>query len=627
MLKLKTATPRWVIVILDLSICLFSLGLAYFIRFDMNTNLKAMRSEWIYNWKEFTAYIVIKLLIFYAFQIHKGLVRYTSTQDAKRILFASMTCTGIFIAISFVRSVFYNTTYLFPSSILLMEFIFSLLFLTGSRFAIKLWYLETIKNPNPPKQILIFGAGSMGIIAKRTIENDQQNSQKILAFLDDNSRLFGNRVEGVKVFSTSELEKLVQENTIDAVIVAIRKPNMESLNHIVDFCLSKGIKVQRVQDPETWVNGELTLKKIRKINIDELLGRKEIHLDQEALGNTLLQQTVLITGAAGSIGSGITREILHYFTGKLILLDQAESPLYDLQQELNASHQQAEIVFRIGDIRNTHLLDEVFKTHAPSVVFHAAAYKHVPLMENNPLEAISTNIHGTKNLVDISLAHHVKKFVFISTDKAVNPTNIMGASKRIAEMVVQTQHTKGSTQFITTRFGNVLGSNGSVIPLFQKQIDSGGPVLVTDPEVTRYFMTIPEACQLVLEAFVMGSGGEIFVFDMGKSVKIIDLAKKMIRLHGLEPEKDIAIQFTGLRPGEKLYEELLANEEATLPTHHPKILIAKIRSLEEGFTDKLKQLIEAKGSVNEKVKIMKQIVPEFISQNSSFEVLDNLNSQ
>jgi FlaA1/EpsC-like NDP-sugar epimerase len=627
MLKLKTATPRWVIVILDLSICLFSLGLAYFIRFDMNTNLKAMRSEWIYNWKEFTAYIVIKLMVFYAFQIHKGLVRYTSTQDAKRILFASMTCTGIFIAISFVRSVFYNTTYLFPSSILLMEFIFSLLFLTGSRFAIKLWYLETIKNPNPPKQILIFGAGSMGIIAKRTIENDQQNSQKILAFLDDNSRLFGNRVEGVKVFSTSELEKLVQENTIDAVIVAIRKPNMESLNHIVDFCLSKGIKVQRVQDPETWVNGELTLKKIRKINIDELLGRKEIHLDQEALGNTLLQQTVLITGAAGSIGSGITREILHYFTGKLILLDQAESPLYDLQQELNVSHQQAQIVFLIGDIRNTHLLDEVFKTHAPSVVFHAAAYKHVPLMENNPLEAISTNIHGTKNLVNISLAHHVKKFVFISTDKAVNPTNIMGASKRIAEMVVQTQHTKGSTQFITTRFGNVLGSNGSVIPLFQKQIDSGGPVLVTDPEVTRYFMTIPEACQLVLEAFVMGSGGEIFVFDMGKSVKIIDLAKKMIRLHGLEPEKDIAIQFTGLRPGEKLYEELLANEEATLPTHHPKILIAKIRSLEEGFTDKLNQLIEAKGSVNEKVKIMKEIVPEYISQNSSFEVLDNLNSQ
>jgi FlaA1/EpsC-like NDP-sugar epimerase len=301
--------------------------------------------------------------------------------------------------------------------------------------------------------------------------------------------------------------------------------------------------------------------------------------------------------------------------------------LYDLQQELNVSHQQAQIVFLIGDIRNTHLLDEVFKTHAPSVVFHAAAYKHVPLMENNPLEAISTNIHGTKNLVNISLAHHVKKFVFISTDKAVNPTNIMGASKRIAEMVVQTQHTKGSTQFITTRFGNVLGSNGSVIPLFQKQIDSGGPVLVTDPEVTRYFMTIPEACQLVLEAFVMGSGGEIFVFDMGKSVKIIDLAKKMIRLHGLEPEKDIAIQFTGLRPGEKLYEELLANEEATLPTHHPKILIAKIRSLEEGFTDKLNQLIEAKGSVNEKVKIMKEIVPEYISQNSSFEVLDNLNSQ
>jgi len=622
MFKFKTATPRWIIVALDLTISLFSLGLAYFIRFDMNTNLKAMKNEWLSNWKEFFIYVAIKLIVFYSFQIHRGLIRYTSTQDAKRILFASLTCTGIFIMISIVRSLVLETTYLFPSSILLMELIISLLLLVGSRFTIKLWYLETIKNPEPPKQVLIFGAGSMGMIAKRTIENDQHNPQKIIGFLDENPRLFGNRVEGLKVFSISELEKLVLGNNVDAVIVAIRNPNIESLNQIVDFCLNYGLRVLRVQDPETWVNGELTLKKISKINIDELLGRKEIHLNQEALGKTLFQQTVLITGAAGSIGSGITREILGHFKGKLVLLDQAESAMYDLQQELNVSQYDAEMVFLIGDIRNSHMLAEVFKSHSPSVIFHAAAYKHVPLMENNPLEAIATNIHGTKNLVDFSLAHNVKKFVFISTDKAVNPTNIMGASKRIAEMYVQAHHAKGVTQFITTRFGNVLGSNGSVIPLFQKQIDNGGPVLVTDPEVTRYFMTIPEACQLVLEAFVMGSGGEIFVFDMGKSVKIIDLAKKMIRLHGLEPEKDIAIQFTGLRPGEKLYEELLANEEATLPTHHPKILIAKIRWLEDSFINQLNSLLAVEGTITEKVKIMKQIVPEFISQNSSFEDLD-----
>lgn len=619
MLKLKSATPRWIILIIDLLMSILALGLAYFIRFDMNTNLKAMQNEWLHNWREFLIYVVIKLSVFYLFKIHLGLVRFTSTEDLKRLLSASLTCTLIFIGISAIRSWIFNATYLFPSSILLMEFIISLLFLTGSRFTLKLWYLESIKTDQPAQKILIFGAGSMGLIAKRTIENDQLNPQRILGFIDDNPKLTGNRIDGITVFASSDIERLHLLHQLEAVVVAIRNPAKDRLNFVVDYCLANSIRIQRVQDPETWVNGELTLKKIRKINIDELLGREEIQLNQAELNRYLSGKTVLITGAAGSIGSGITKELAQHFGGTLILVDQAESPMYDLQQELWDKHR---LQFIIGDIRNKSFLESLFEKHAPNAVFHAAAYKHVPLMEENPQQAITTNIQGTQNLVDLSLQFKVEKFVFISTDKAVNPTNIMGASKRIAEMYVQSKKNEGPTAFITTRFGNVLGSNGSVIPLFQKQIDAGGPVLVTDPEITRYFMTIPEACQLVLEAFVMGTGGEIYVFDMGKSVKILDLAEKMIRLHGLEPQKDIAIQFSGLRPGEKLYEELLANEETTLPTHHPKILIAKTREIDTQFKEAFTALLSNENDLLEKVSIMKKIVPEFISNNSRFQTLD-----
>lgn len=621
MLKLKTATPRWIIATVDLLMSVLALGLAYFIRFDMNTNLKAMQNEWMYNWKEFVAFVIIKASIFYLFKIHLGLVRFTSTEDLKRLLSASLTCTLIFVTISAVRSLIFDTTYLFPSSILLMEFIISLLFLTGSRFTLKLWYLESIKNNEPAEKILIYGAGSMGLIAKRTIENDQLNPQRILGFLDDNAKLSGNRIDGVTVYASSEIQRLHLQHKVEAIIVAIRNPTVNGLNNIVDFCLANAIKIQRIQDPETWVNGELTIKKLRKINIDELLGREEIHLNQAELNRALQGKTVLITGAAGSIGSGITKELLKHFHGKIILLDQAESPMYDLQQELGEDKR---LHFIIGDVRNQKFLEALFKEHAPNEVFHAAAYKHVPLMEQNPLQAISTNVQGTKNLVDIALYFKVEKFVFISTDKSVNPTNIMGASKRIAEMYVQSKRKVGPTSFITTRFGNVLGSNGSVIPLFQKQIDAGGPVVVTDPEIRRYFMTIPEACQLVLEAFVMGLGGEIYVFDMGKSIKIYDLAEKMIRLHGLEPNKDISIKISGLRPGEKLYEELLANEETTLPTHHPKILIAKTRENDDSFIEQFHSLLDERKNLIEMVALMKKIVPEFKSNNSQFETLDIL---
>ncbi len=622
MLKLKTATPRWIIILIDLIVSIFSLGLAYFIRFDLNTNLYAMKNEWIEHWPEFITYLCIKGLIFYLFGIHKGLVRYTSIQDSQRILKANLSATLIFIIISAIRANAWNTTYLFPSSIILMEFIISLMFLIGSRFVIKLWYIETVKSIETSERVLIYGAGAMGLIAKRTIENDNRIQQKIIGFIDNNQALVGNRIDGIKVYDATQLEQLLDTLTIEKVIVAIRKPNPELLRTLVDICLLHQVKIQRVQDPNTWVNGELTPKKIGKIDISELLGRAHIELNQGRLSNDLDGKTVIITGAAGSIGSGIARELTKYNVKHLILLDQAESPLYDLQQELKIDNLDFHIQFRIGDIRNKETINKLFNEFNPQIIFHAAAYKHVPLMEENPYEAISTNIIGTKNLTECAIQYKLEKFIFISTDKAVNPTNIMGASKRIAEMIVQEKNNNGITKFITTRFGNVLGSNGSVIPLFQRQIAQGGPLTLTDERITRFFMTIPEACQLVLEAFSMGNGGEIYVFDMGESVRIIDLARKMILLHGLEPDKDIEIKITGLRPGEKLYEELLADSETTLPTHHPKILIAKTRQITDEFEPLMEELIEKQSNIMLSVSVMKQIVPEFISKNSLFQQLD-----
>lgn len=622
MLKLKTATPRWIIILIDLIVSIFSLGLAYFIRFDLNTNLYAMKNEWIEHWPEFITYLCIKGLIFYLFGIHKGLVRYTSIQDSQRILKANLSATLIFIIISAIRANAWNTTYLFPSSIILMEFIISLMFLIGSRFVIKLWYIETVKSIETSERVLIYGAGAMGLIAKRTIENDNRIQQKIIGFIDNNQALVGNRIDGIKVYDATQLEQLLDTLTIEKVIVAIRKPNPELLRTLVDICLLHQVKIQRVQDPNTWVNGELTPKKIGKIDISELLGRAHIELNQGRLSNDLDGKTVIITGAAGSIGSGIARELTKYNVKHLILLDQAESPLYDLQQELKIDNLDFHIQFRIGDIRNKETINKLFNEFNPQIIFHAAAYKHVPLMEENPYEAISTNIIGTKNLTECAIQYKLEKFIFISTDKAVNPTNIMGASKRIAEMIVQEKNNNGITKFITTRFGNVLGSNGSVIPLFQRQIAQGGPLTLTDERITRFFMTIPEACQLVLEAFSMGNGGEIYVFDMGESVRIIDLARKMILLHGLEPDKDIEIKITGLRPGEKLYEELLADTETTLPTHHPKILIAKTRQITDEFEPLMEELIEKQSNIMLSVSVMKQIVPEFISKNSLFQQLD-----
>ena len=621
---LKTNTPRWVIILLDLLMSLAALFFAYLIRFDLKTDLEVIQTEWDILSKSLWLFVLVKFVVFYSFKIHKGVVRHTSTEDLKRIMFATFLSSLAFAILGYIRYVFFDEYFLFPNSVLLVEFLASSVLIVGSRFLVKLIYHETTKSKEIKDRVLIYGAGISGLITKRTIEKDGRSDQAIIGFIDDDKKLSGNRLEGKTIYHSSKLEKLIREEGVTKLIIAIQHPDKNNQNIIADFCIENNITVQKVPSTKSWINGEFSLKQISKIDINQLLGRKPIFLDEKRIGSELKGKIILVTGAAGSIGSGMVRQISKYYPAKLILLDQAESPSYDLQNELLSENNNLDFEVVIGDIRNYERMKNVFQTYAPNYVFHAAAYKHVPLMENNPSEALLTNIQGTKNLVDLSLSMDVLKFVMISTDKAVNPTNVMGASKRIAEIYAQNANSIGSTKFVTTRFGNVLGSNGSVIPLFQRQIDQGGPITVTDERVTRFFMTIPEACQLVLEAGTMGEGGEIFVFDMGESVKIIDLAKKMIRLSGLELGKDIQIKITGLRPGEKLYEELLAKEENTLATHHPQILKAKIREENDSRINDISDLVAMFGDQNN-IKIvtkMKSIVPEFISNNSTFEKLD-----
>jgi FlaA1/EpsC-like NDP-sugar epimerase len=624
MFRLQASTPRWVIVLMDLLISFVALVFAYLIRFDLKADPELIHQEWQVLSKSIGIYFLVKLLVFLSFKIHKGIVRHTSTEDLKRILLATLTCSFIFLGLGILRYYFVDKYFLFPTSVLIIEFLIGLLLMIGSRFFIKLLYLESIKSTQEFERVIIYGAGISGLITKRTIEKDGRLNYKIVAFIDDNKKKDGTRMEGVTVSHTSKLESLIQDEGVNNVIIAIQQPNEEYRQRVVEICLANSVKVSKVPTPKSWINGEFSTKQISRVNIEDLLGRSPIVLDENRISNQLTGQTILVSGAAGSIGSGLVKQIARYNPGKLILLDQAESPLYDLQIELGASNTDLNFEVVIGDIRSVERMERLFDFFRPNFVFHAAAYKHVPMMENNPSEAVLTNVLGTKNLVDLSKRFEVKKFVMISTDKAVNPTNVMGASKRIAEIYAQMANTDGSTRFVTTRFGNVLGSNGSVIPLFQRQIEQGGPITVTDERVTRFFMTIPEACQLVLEAGSMGEGGEIFVFDMGESVKIIDLAKKMIQLSGLQLGKDIEIRVTGLRPGEKLYEELLAKEENTIATHHPKILKAKVRDEDSAQIEAINTLIglfETQKN-DEIVAKMKQIVPEFISNNSDYEKLD-----
>jgi FlaA1/EpsC-like NDP-sugar epimerase len=550
------------------------------------------------------------------------MLRYTATNDIKRVFLAVSLSTLIFTVLIPVRF-WYDGYYFLPISIVIVEYLASIAVLLFFRFAVKLLYIrKNRKQFQSDKNVLIYGAGISGLITKRTIEQDPIMQYNILGFVDDNQKLKNTRIEDVPIYHSSELVQVFRKEEIDKLIIAIQHPQIENKTKVIDTCLAHDVEVLSVPSVKSWIDGSFTTNQIKKVSIDDLLGREPIQLNNTAISNELQGKTILITGAAGSIGSGLVREIMLFEPKLLVLLDQAESALYDLQQEIKKSGVDFEIV--IGDVSSENRMRNVFNTFKPNYVFHAAAYKHVPLMESNPTEAVETNIKGSIILTDLALEFGVYKFVFISTDKAVNPTNVMGATKRISEQYVEFANHQNKTKFITTRFGNVLGSNGSVIPLFERQIAQGGPITVTDERVTRFFMTIPEACQLVLEAAAMGDGGEVFVFDMGQPVKIIDLAKRMIQLSGLVLGRDINIEVSGLRPGEKLYEELLASEENTLPTHHQKILIAKLRQVEASDVQKIKALISIfdKQDNMETVRRMKELVPEFISNNSDFSILD-----
>lgn len=615
---------RWVVLGLDLVFSLFSFSFATFVAYTLNglelptENLPHVA----------LLILMVRIQAFLLMRSYQGVLKYTSTQDAVRLSVAIFL--GSFAAFLF-SLIYQNFTgiRLIPLSVQIIDFFVLLTLLTTVRLAVKIMYRYLQKDRLKEEKIVIFGAGESGLLTKRAIDGNAHLNYKVAAFFDDDIRLHSKTIEGVRIHQPDEdFDKILERQKPTTLVIAARNIQPKRLQRIVNNALSRGIKVKRAPSSEKWINGEFQFSQIESVKIEDLLGREPIVLHHTHIGAYIQGKVILITGAAGSIGSELARQALPFSPSKLILLDQAETPLHDLELELE-KFSNVEIV--VADICNEARMRKVFESFRPEVVFHAAAYKHVPLMEDNPYEAVNTNIFGTRILANLSVEFEVGKFVFISTDKAVNPTNIMGATKRIAELYTQSLNHKLSlenkdhTLFITTRFGNVLGSNGSVIPLFKKQIEQGGPVTVTHPDINRYFMTIPEACQLVLEAGAMGSGGEIFIFDMGESVKIIDLAKRMIELSGFVPNKDIEIVFTGLRPGEKLREELLASKENTIGTYNPKIMIAQVSSYNYLEMNQSIEFVYQNRDALDNVRLvswMKTIVPEYVSMNSVYQKLD-----
>jgi FlaA1/EpsC-like NDP-sugar epimerase len=601
-------------------ISFFSLVLAYYLRF----NFTIPNNE--YDALPLVVVVVlgIRAVSYFVGKTYAGMVRYTGTKDIIRILSVLVVGSASLMLINFV-SLAIHDKYLIPISVLIIDFFVTAFVLSFSRLLLKNIFMEFNNPKKESDNVLIYGSGELALITKKAFDRNSKTKYRVVGFIDHHNKMKGSKIDGVKVYQLKDLKKILEEKKVSVVIISDKGVSVTRKNYVIETCLSRDVEVKTIPNVSAWINGEFNINQLKNIRIEDLLERAEIKMNKDGIRKNLLNKTILVTGAAGSIGSEIVRQLTGFMPKKIVLFDIAESPLYDIELEVRERLNFSNIEIVIGDIRNEKLVDSVFNEYRPDYVYHAAAYKHVPMMENHPSEAISTNVNGTKIIADAAVKYSAMKFVMVSTDKAVNPTNVMGASKRIAEIYIQSLSGNVNTKFITTRFGNVLGSNGSVIPRFRKQIEAGGPVTVTHPDVTRFFMTIPEACQLVLEAGNMGEGGEIFIFDMGESVKIINLAQKMISLSGLKPGKDIQIKVTGLRPGEKLYEELLANKENTVPTYHSQIMIATVRQYAaDEVSSEIGSLITiAKNDDKfEIVKKMKQIVPEFISKNSIFEVLD-----
>ena len=616
--------PRWIIFLLDIGVTCFS----FFLAFIIKQNLELAGLLWPPLINTFILLIIANILIFASVKTYTGIVRYTGFQDAIRILVAVFLSSSLLLLVSKASEQSTNA-FVLDNVLIILYASFSFLSLISYRIGIKFLFSYAKNYKMKKKTVVIFGAGEAGVATKRVLEHDTHNNIHLLAFIDDDRKKTNKALDGVPIVSFNEFTEMLAVNEVDELVIASFTLPAKRKNDIVDFCLNHDILVLNVPPYNKWNEGKFNSKQLQNIKIEDLLERDPIVINNNQILAQVRGKRVLVTGAAGSIGSEIVRQLLPYHPELIILCDQAETPLHALELELQERKTRVNCIPFLADITNEQRMEDMFMQFQPQYVYHAAAYKHVPMMELCPSEAVKNNVLGTKLMADLAVKHYVDRFVMVSTDKAVNPTNVMGASKRLAEIYVQglSKETANSTKFITTRFGNVLGSNGSVINRFRDQILKGGPVTVTHPNITRYFMTIPEACQLVLEAGSMGNGGEIFIFDMGEPVTISDLAKKMIRLYGYIPNIDIDITYSGLRPGEKLYEELLSDAENTLKTYHEKIMIAKVREVAlqdiEAKFNEFRRLVNSAENENELVALMKALVPEFISNNSIYEQLDN----
>lgn len=627
---------KWLILLMDQVIVSWAFAVSYFMikQFEFSEILRGHFMIYM------GLYCFISLSVFFLMRIHTGIIRYSNTHDILRIFTAVLTVSICYWLISNVILVpVFEINALEVNTALFINFFMSSTLLVMLRIGVKGLFVLVKSNSNTKMQecILIYGSNQSSLLIKQALEATNDGSFNVIGFIDEDYHKVNKYIEQKKVFHLREIEFLRHKCKVEKLLVMSEDLKSEGKKKAIERCVELGVKVFTVPPTDQWLYGKLRMNQIQDLKIEDLLQRDPIVIQTTNILTAISGKRILITGAAGSIGSEIVRQVATYYPAEIILCDQAESPLHELQLEIEDNFPDTKKKIFIGDIQNYSRMKLLFKEYRPQIVFHAAAYKHVPMMESSPAEAILTNVLGTKNIADLSVDYDVEKFIMISTDKAVNPTNIMGASKRIAEIYTQSlnnihqsvnynnPHKIVKTKFITTRFGNVLGSNGSVIPRFRSQISKGGPITVTHPDITRYFMTISESVQLVLEAGAMGKGGEIYIFDMGEPVKIVDLAEKMIKLSGLVPNQDIKITYTGLRPGEKLYEELLHNDEEDIPTHHVKIKISKVVTYPfDQVVSVINELIAYNKTHDDYgiVKKMKEIVPEFKSNNSKYEELD-----
>ena len=618
-----TPASRWAILVIDL----FTLAVAFAI-----TDLFRLRMSEYIDWPslliKFVAFAILATLFYLIIGTYRSIIRHSGMYDIYKVLISNIAAATVLIIFNFINNNHPIVTNRFTPaySEILMTFALQIVNMITVRLLLQRVYNDYLRRHRPVRNVVIYGAGSAGTIAYNALAQDPNHDYKVVAYIDDARQKKDAALNGIHIMERKAVlnPAFIKKNNISVLIIAIPSIRLSYKQEITNEALDLGLNVKSVPHISKWINASFTVSQIQDIKIEDLLERESIKLDNVNIVRQVVDKVVMVTGAAGSIGSEICRQLTQYQPAKIIMVDQAESPMYDLQFELRNTEPYNQIVdrmvFVIANIKDKPRMEQVFAEYHPQVIYHAAAYKHVPFMEENPYEAPLVNVFGTQNIADLAMQYHTEKFVMISTDKAVNPTNVMGATKRMAEIYIQSRNS--DTHFVTTRFGNVLGSNGSVIPLFKKQLAAGGPLTVTHRDIVRYFMTIPEACNLVLEAGAMGDGGDIFVFDMGAPVKIYDLAKKMIQLSGL---KNIEIKEIGLRPGEKLYEELLATKENTLPTYHPKILRAQVRKYPAADIDnsygELRKLMTTFDDMKLVAK-MKQIVPEFHSQNSIFSALD-----